>query len=109
MKSVADRQKITPEAKAYVETLYMALVSRFVGKEDELEKLGFPKAKARRTLTAEEKVLAAAKRKATREKLHTLGPRQKKALLKAGDGSVVVVKPTAANGADQAPKPGTAS
>jgi hypothetical protein len=87
---VATERAQTPSQVAFV-AAYVAFVRATFGKEpDALADFGLAPPKAPKPLTAEQKAVATAKRKATRAARHTMGKNQKKPVKGAVTATLVV-------------------
>ncbi|MBV9948779.1 MAG: hypothetical protein JOZ69_18165 [Myxococcales bacterium] len=91
---LADEKANLPSLRAYLDAYVTFIKATFAGMPDALADFGI-QPKARATLTAEAKTVAAAKRKATRAARHVMGPKQRKAVKGAVTG--VVVTPVSAS------------
>ena|SRR5579872_4902041 len=97
-----------PALDAFISAFIGFIKVTFGSQADVLADFGIPAPKARAPQTAEQKAVAAAKRKATREKRGTLGPKAKKAV-KGNVTAELVVTPVTTVPAAEAPEaPATA-
>ena len=87
---LAEREKAEPEAQAFADGYAAAIKAEFGTSPTIDEMYGVPRKQPRRKRSAEEKVQASAKAKATRGLRHTMGPRAKEAIKATGDFSVTV-------------------
>lgn len=78
--AVENRESKVPTVRDFMTDVKYALVAAMGSKNPELLKFGIEPKRARRKLTSQERVEAAAKARATRKERHTMGRRQKEAL-----------------------------
>jgi len=89
------RDRVKPEATEFVNAVHAYLVGRLGETNESLKDFGFTPRKKAAPLTGEERVLKAAKAKATRQKRGTLGSRQKAAITGTAPSAVTVTNPDA--------------
>jgi hypothetical protein len=91
---VAAEKAQAPSLRKFMSAYVTFVKATFGDQPDVLAHFGLAPRKAATPLTVEEKTAAAAKRKATRDARHTLGPKQKKDI--KGDVTGVTVTPVTA-------------
>jgi len=104
---LAAERAAMPALDAFIDAFVAFIKVTFGAQADVLADFGLPAPKARAPMTAEQKAVAAAKRKATRAKRGTLGPKAKKAI-HGNVTATLVVTPVGADDASAAAAPATA-